>query len=122
MNLPLVATKGRVGPEYRISNSNMEFFVPSTEIDYPVTIRWTGDDAREYWSDYCATFRRDGRLEGGLPVMEMDITPYILTINRNPLEGGEDEGSSSMGSIDERLTRKRKRADDDEDGPEAKRM
>lgn len=54
--------------------------------------------------------------------MEIDITPYILPINENQLEGDKDEGTSSVGSTDERLTRKRKREDDDEDGPEAKRM
>ena len=87
----------------------MEFVILTSEIDYPITIRWTRSDEGEYWSNYWATIRRDDRLEGGLPAMEIDITLYILPINRNSREGDEDERASSVGSTDERLTKKKEK-------------
>ena len=33
----------------------MAFVVPSSKVEYPVTIHWTRDDGQEYWSVYWAT-------------------------------------------------------------------
>ena len=62
----------------------MEFVVPTSKVDYPVTIRWTRSHGGEYWSNYWATIQKDDRLKGGLSIIEIDITPYSLLINGNP--------------------------------------
>lgn len=61
-------------------------------------------------------------MEEGLPVMEIDISPYVQQINWDLFDTDERNKGSSAGSINQGLTRKRKRANDDEEGPEAKKM
>ena len=105
-----------------LSLHKMTFIAPSTMVSYPVTIRWTGDNGREYYIDYWATLQQDGRVEGGLAIMEIDITPYMLHINWDLFETAGHDDVLSEGSANQKLIGKRKRVEDDEDGPQAKKM
>lgn len=100
----------------------MTIIVPSTKVSHPITIRWSGDNGKEYWSDYWATLQQDGRLEEGLPIMEIDIAPYIQYINWDLFERDEDDKASSVELVNVGFSRKRKRANDDEDGLVTKRI
>ena len=55
--------------------------------------------------------------------MEIDLTSYVQYKSWYPFERDEDDKASSVGSVNQRLIGKRKRAeDDDDDGPKAKKM
>lgn len=100
----------------------MTFVAPSTRTNYLVTIWWTGDNGKMYYSDYWAILQLDGRVEETLPIMEIDITPYMQHINWDLFEGDGHDEVSLVGSVNKRLSGKRKRAKDDENGPEAKKL
>lgn len=54
--------------------------------------------------------------------MVIDIFLYILSFDWNLMERDEDDNASSVGSMDERLTKKKKAANNNEDGLKAKKM
>ena len=99
----------------------MTFIIPSSKVDYPVTICWTGDNGRKYQSDYW-----EGPIEEGLPVLGVDITSYIQHMNWNLIEDNDYQEASSVASVNQgdlHSSRKRKRVNSDEgDKPEAKKI
>ena len=52
-------------------------------------------------------YERDGRFEGGMAVMEIDISSYVLPFNWNLMKRDEDDEASSKGSANMELTRKK---------------
>ena len=70
-------THGTKGVCYLCPCLKVIFIVLSLVVDYPITICWTGDNNREYRSDYWAALQAEGRIEEGLPVLEVNITSYI---------------------------------------------
>ena len=77
----------------------MTFIIPSSNVDYLVTICWTGDNGREYRSDYWAVLQGEGRIEERLQVLEVDITSYIQHMNWNLIEGNDYQEASSVASV-----------------------
>ena len=79
----------------------MTFIIPSSKVDYPVTICWTGDNGREYRSDSWVVLQAEGRIEEGLPVLEVGITSYIQYMNWDLIEDNDYQEASSVASVNQ---------------------
>ena len=79
----------------------MAFSIPNGTVVQPITIRWVDEHGEEHRTDFWAELRPEGRMVDNVPVLEVDVRPYIHHEEMRGLEGREDQEEESIGSVNQ---------------------